>query len=190
MQTQDARPAFSLALAETALVGYHMEVLVLVDGNNLMFALAEVAVDADRARLPRLLEAFARREGVDVTVVLDGRPYRPRGSAAEDREYAGVVVRYSGTRTADEVLAELVDADTAPRQLMVVSSDRQVQKQAHRRRCKVVDALDFARLLKAPPARRPPDEPKAKTQGLDKGQLNQWLKEFGLGSMSDDDGEK
>jgi hypothetical protein len=103
---------------------------------------------------------------------------------------AGVEIYYSGTRTADEVLAELVDADSAPRQLMVVSSDRQVQKYARRRRCKVIDALDFARLLKAPAAPRRLSEPRDKMQGLRKGQVDKWLKEFGLGSISKDSGEK
>jgi hypothetical protein len=36
---------------------------LLVDGNNLMFALAEVAIDADRAELPRILARFAQRQG-------------------------------------------------------------------------------------------------------------------------------
>jgi predicted RNA-binding protein with PIN domain len=164
---------------------------LLVDGNNLMFALAEVAIDADRAELPRILARFAQRQGVAATVVFDGRPHRPRGAEDVPPEGpAGVEIYYSGTRTADEVLAELVDADSAPRQLMVVSSDRQVQKYARRRRCKVIDALDFARLLKAPAAPRRLSEPRDQMQGLRKGQVDKWLKEFGLGSISKDSGEK
>ncbi len=166
---------------------------LLIDANNLMFALAEVAVDADRAALASMLAAFARREGIAITAVFDGRTPHPRGGETEQeasRHAAGpVTVIYSGPRKADEVLADLVDADSSPRQLMVVSSDRQVQRHAHRRRCKVVDALDFARLLKVRPHKAQTSEPAAKTKGLSAGQLEQWLKEFGLDQIQEDKDE-
>ena len=140
-------------------------------------------------RISRLLAAFARRQGLDVTVIFDGRPNR-RSAGDAQADTGAAAVRYSGARTADEVLAELVDADSAPRQLMVVSSDRQVRRHARRRRCKVVDALDFVPLLEAAAAWAAKALQAApETQGLAKGQLNKWLKEFGLGSLANDNGE-
>ena len=164
-----------------------MPMHLLVDGNNLMFAMAEVAVDADRVQLAKMLAVFARREGLSAAVVFDGRA--PRLGGGEVDSAAEIDVRYSGTRQADDVLAELIDVDSAPRQLLVISSDRQVQRHARRRRCKIMDSVAFARLLKAPPRKSEPDEPAAKTRGLAAGQLDTWLKEFGLGSIIEDDGE-
>ena len=152
----------------------------LVDGNNLMFALAEVGIDADRRQLGRLLGQFARRQVADVTVAFDGPA--PRGPLAR-QDNAGISAYYGGGRTADEVLADLVNSYSAPRNLTVVSGDRAVQRQAKRRGCKIVEALTFARRLKSPalgPAKAADDEPAAKREGLGKGQLHRWLEEFGL----------
>jgi uncharacterized protein len=167
-------------LAENDNWPYHRLMRYLVDGNNLMFALAEVGIGADREQLGRLLGEFANRQGTDVTVVFDGPA--PRGPPA-DRCGADISAYYSGGRTADDVLADLVNSYSAPRNLTVVSGDRAVQRQAKRRGCKIIEALAFARLLKASargPAKAADDEPAAKREGLSKGQVDRWLKEFGL----------
>ena len=151
-------------------------VRILVDGNNLMFALADVGVDAGRGRLSAMLGEFGRREDIQVTVVYDGPPPRHRA-----KRVTGLKVHYSGRRTADEVLGELAAWDSAPRHVAVVSSDRAVQRDARRLGCKVVDALAFARQLRErPAAERTEAEPKAKRDGLDDGQVEHWMREFGL----------
>ena len=92
---------------------------------------------------------------------------------------------YSGRRTADGVLADLTESYSAPRQLAVVSSDRAVQRQAKRRRCKVIEASAFARQLKARPADEANGEPAAKRHGLEEGRLEHWLEEFGFVGEND-----
>lgn len=160
-----------------------MAVRLLVDGNNLMFALADVAVEADRRRLSRMLGDFARREGAEVTVVYDGPRRRP--SPADNGDDPRLTVYYSEGRTADEILAELIASHSAPRRLTIVSGDRAVQRQARRRRCQVVEALAFARQLKVRPRRATPQEPGAKQEGLGDGEADQWLREFGLQGNGD-----
>ncbi len=149
---------------------------ILVDGNNLMFALAEVAVDANRRRLGHLLGDFSERTGLAVTVVFDG--LGTKGAKASDSRIA---VYYAGRRSADEVLGELAEADSAPRRVLVVSTDRAVQRCGKRRGCRVVDAIDFARRMKYRPSESSPVEPAEKTGGLLPEQLDRWLSEFGLG---------
>ena len=160
-----------------------MVVRFLVDGNNLMFALADVGVDADRRKLSRLLGDFAEREGANVTVVFDGPA--PKDLEAERIADLRISAYYSGRRTADDVLADLTESYSAPRQLAVVSSDRAVQRQAKRRRCKVIAASDFARQLKARPADKANGEPAAKRHGLEEGRLEHWLEEFGFVGEND-----
>ncbi|NQU76669.1 MAG: NYN domain-containing protein [Planctomycetes bacterium] len=161
-------------------------VRILVDGNNLMFALAELAVDAGRGGVGMLLADYAQRECMAVTVVFDGPAPKAGMRAAKRAGGLGVVsAYYSGRRTADEVIGDLIDSHTAPRRLTVVSGDRAVQKRAKRRRCKVMESLAFARVLKSRPEVKESGEPPAKQQGLPEGQLEEWLKEFGLTDKTD-----
>ncbi len=148
---------------------------IVVDGNNLMHALAERAVDADRDGLSRLLSDLAGRTGSQVTVVFDGP-----GEAAAMPAELGIGVHFSGSRSADEVVAELTAADSGARHVLVVSSDRQVQRQAKRCGCRVMDSRAFAGRLTAPAAALPPAEPTSKLDGLGDGELDHWMAEFGL----------
>jgi hypothetical protein len=53
-------------------------------------------------------------------------------------------VRYSGRATsADDLIGEMVRASTAPRRIIVISSDHAVQRQARKRRCEVLSAEEF-----------------------------------------------
>ena len=71
------------------------------------------------ARLVAALEDFAVRSGQPVSVVLDGRE-RDVGNA----EHVTVVFASQGGRdAADAVIADLVERDPAPRELVVVTSD-------------------------------------------------------------------
>jgi len=151
---------------------------IVVDGNNLMHALAELAVDADRDGLSRLLSDFSARTGSEVTVVFDGQP--GDGNPARRASELGIAVHFSGWQTADEIVAELTAADSATRHLLVVSGDRQVQRQAKRQGCRVMESRTFGERLVAPPPRRAPAEPIGKFDGLSDGELEHWLEEFGL----------
>jgi hypothetical protein len=149
----------------------------LIDGNNVMHALAAVGVDADRAELTRLLAGFAATGG-RVHVVYDG-------PASQERSAAGaggpVRVTYSGKRTADELMEEIIATDTAPRRLNVVSTDYRIRRAARKRRCRIVTSEEFAATLhragKAKAPRR--DEPAEKQSGLGGEATRKWLKEFG-----------
>jgi hypothetical protein len=148
-----------------------------------MFALAEVGPPFGRAVLCRLLATLVT-QGERVRVVFDGPPQED--SSAAEIAASGVDVQYSAKRSADEILIELIDADTAPRRLTVVSSDREIRKAARRRRCIVKPSNEFARellrIVKGRTAResRPPTEPKEKLHGLTDQQTKDWLKEFGI----------
>jgi hypothetical protein len=101
-----------------------------------------------------------------------------------------VSFRYAGPRlSADELILQLVSESSAPRKLLVVSSDRAIGVLARRRRCRVIDsdtflsqlAHDVARSLKATDkdARRP-------DEALGKEEVEQWLDHFDLGGEADE----
>ncbi len=100
--------------------------------------LAEIDVPELVRVLPRT--RFAREQ---VTLVCDGLP---AGGAAPVRGTGSVRVRYAGGgKSADDLIAAMVQRTTAPRGLTVVSSDRAVQRAARKRRCPVLSSEEFLR---------------------------------------------
>ena len=151
----------------------------LIDGNNLIYALADAGREVGRGGLCKLLAPLLARESV--TVVFDGPP--PPAPMARQIEQTGITVQYSSHRPADEAIIEHIQANSAPRRLAVVSTDREIRKSARRRRCKSVTSEDFAILLEKlarPSTRRSPSEPPEKTDGLGGKHVADWMKEFGF----------
>jgi len=149
----------------------------LIDGNNLLHALAARGGPIGQVALCRRLEALAAAEG-PVWLVFDGPP--PAGPPAGEFDALAVRAAWSGRREADEILLRHIAASTAPRRLVVVSTDRQIRRAARRRRCKVVRSEDFARQLLQPAPPPGPAEPDEKRHGPDPDQADAWLREFGL----------
>jgi predicted RNA-binding protein with PIN domain len=73
-------------------------------------------------RLVTSLAAFATATGVEVTVVLDSKPF----DLGEDFE--GVTVRFApgGRNAADDEIVRIVQQDPAPETFRVVTSDREL----------------------------------------------------------------
>jgi uncharacterized protein YaiI (UPF0178 family) len=88
------------------------------------------------------LEAFAARTGDDVTVVFDGRAFELGGD--------GVRVMFAsrrGPNAADDDIAAFVEADDAPGELSVVTSDGDLARRAGDAGAAVVGAGEFRRRL-------------------------------------------
>ncbi|MCK4275127.1 MAG: NYN domain-containing protein [Phycisphaerae bacterium] len=156
----------------------------LIDGNNLLYALKAAGLELGRAGLCSLLAMLTARSE-RVSVIFDG----PAAPGPPDSHTGEIDVAYSYGRSADELITQRIAADTAPRRLSVVSTDRQIRRAARRRRCKIVRSEDFAKLLirlaEAPP-KAPPAEPPEKRRGLSPGEADKWLKEFGLEAPDND----
>ncbi len=154
---------------------------ILIDGNNLIYAMADVGYDVGRGSLCAMLSILVEK-GQQVTVVFDGA--EPDKPLARQIAAGGVETIYSGKIKADILICEKIAANTAPRRLTVVSTDREIRQAARKRRCKGMRSDDFARALagmqKTQPA--PSTEPQEKRLGLAEGQSAKWLKEFGLDS--------
>ena len=145
----------------------------------------ETGAPADRRR------AAGTHRGEAVTVVFDGPA--PHGPLARQIQAPGVRILYAAPEKADEVIARLIDDDSAPRRLIVVSTDRAIRKAARRRRC--VSRLseefldDLLRVADRPAGFTSPAEPRQKYQGLSADQTRQWLAEFGYPPEEFDDEE-
>ena len=155
----------------------------VIDGNNLLHAArAYLAGPPGRGQLCAAVGRWAAARGARVTFIFDG-PEPPVGVLQQMRQ-AGVAVRFSPGRPADELIEDIIDSAAAPRQLTIVSSDGAVRAAGRRRGCPCVKAEAFAKLLvedqgpEEPPAALPekPTANRDETEG--------WLEAFGFGPGS------
>lgn len=157
---------------------------VVIDGNNLLHAALNTdstELQIGRSMLCNMIGSWARREGARVRVVFDGPA--PNAALATQIGHPDIEVMYSGGGvSADSVIINIVETDSAARLLRVVSSDRAIQKVVRRRQATVVRAEEFWRAIKADLARPEPkrSEPEEKEVGLSPDATQQWLDEFGL----------
>ena len=159
----------------------------LIDGNNLLFAMRKAGSDIGRGGLCRLLGDLAQRSGHRVRLVFDGPA--PAGLLAEQIRDPRIEMTFSAPTTADEVILEAIAANSAPRRLTVVSSDRELRVAARRRRCIALRSEEFLIVLEKLAQPRParPAEPQEKYRGLASEQSDAWLKEFGIAPIKHDE---
>ena len=154
---------------------------VLIDGNNLLYAALEIEPERppSRSTICLLLGQWARKTGERVSIVFDG-PAPSQGQVDQISD-PSVDVRFSGAGVkADETLEGLINANSAARLLMVVSTDREVRQAARRRKAKTCRSDDFwgevLRELARPTPK--PLEPPEKQTGLSPEQTEGWLRKL------------
>ena len=102
---------------------------LLIDGNNLLHALSKTATAAPASALIGRLRG-AIPAAVTIEIVFDGPPER---GLRNERIASGVVVRYSGGRTADSIIitmiedVRLLDGAEGTATLLVVTDDRDLR---------------------------------------------------------------
>jgi len=156
---------------------------ILVDAYNVLHVTGVLPPDlagVDVRGLARLI-ADSRWRGRRATLVCDGT-----GSAdgtPEGRVESNVEVRYAGPgRDADSVIEQIIEVHTAPRRLLVVSSDRRLQRAARRRRAFWMSSDGFLERL-ARDARKAGSRPgrgKQPATPLSPERVDSWLEHFGV----------
>jgi predicted RNA-binding protein with PIN domain len=124
----------------------------LIDGNNVLGSWGGPHKGDDRRdEVVRRVAAFCRARGAQATVVFDGGPLR----ADRPRQELGPVsirVPPSG-QDADSVIRGLVDSAPAPRDLIVVSSDKALYSYVRTRGARVLRVHEWSALERqSPPA--------------------------------------
>jgi uncharacterized protein len=162
---------------------------ILIDGYNLLHAsgilgrgVGPGGLERSRAALLNFLaESLEESDLPRTTVVFDARlapPGLPRVVA-----HRGMTVRFAEPGLdADDVIEQLIKADSAPRRLVVVSSDHRLHRAARRRKARPVDSDEwYADVLRKRIAGVRRKSPGLKSTDLPSdGEVRFWLRQFGL----------
>ena len=144
---------------------------LIIDGYNLMHAAGIARPTYGRGDLQRcrqrlvrwLLEHLDESQRADTTVVFDA--YSAPSDAEPFENVHGLKVAYAPPGTdADSEIERLLLQHSAPKQIILVSSDHRLHKAARRRRARPIDSEDFiaemeeipeSTTLKKPAPKRP-----------------------------------
>jgi hypothetical protein len=157
--------------------------MTIIDGDNLLWALRETLDEREivtELELCRALSRYFAATGEPGQVVFDGAGPADR---SEFDKIANMEIVFAGfSHDADTVIEEKLRANTSPRRLTVVSSDRRLRKAAAARKATGVKSEDFWALVRKESERRKPrrNEPQEKREGLTEGETDKWLEAFGL----------
>lgn len=163
---------------------------LVIDGYNLLHAsgilgrgIGPGSLERSRdALLNFLAESLDARQLAGTTVVFDAHDAPPGLPRVID--HRGLTVRFAPRDSdADAVIEHLIAEHSAPRRLVVVSSDHRLHRAARRRRAKAIDSdVWYADVLrqriegarKKTPGSRKPSAP------LTEGEVRYWLRQFGV----------
>lgn len=157
--------------------------MVIIDGTNLLWAIHESYAEheiAGEVQLCQTLDRYFAQMGDEGQIVFDGAGPMDK-SVFNGMGY--VDIAFSGFASdADTIIEEKILANTSPRRLTVVSSDRRLRKAAAERNATALKADLFWGQVRRELARKRParKEPEAKHEGLTSGETEQWLDIFGL----------
>lgn len=156
---------------------------LLIDTYNVLHTVGVLPPElagTDIANLIRLLQSSRYRDE-PTTLVCDGSPDLAAGEKAVSRT-GPITIRFSGKgRSADDLIAQLIRASTAPRRLIVVSSDHAVIRTARRRRARTMTSEEFLTELANDAAaadssiRLPAKKPSG---GMSEAQIEKWVNVF------------
>jgi predicted RNA-binding protein with PIN domain len=157
--------------------------MFIIDGHNLLHTIFKVEGDSGAINdisLCRILGRYLKLTGEKGEIIFDGTgPPDKRGFD----NISHLEVFFAGLGTdADTVIEDKIRVNTAPKRLIIVSSDRRLRSAAHTRKATSMKSDVFWNdVQKQLSRKRPAKEPTEKRQGLNEGETEQWLEFFGFG---------
>ncbi len=149
----------------------------LIDGHNLIPKIPGMSLENldDEQQLLDLIQRFCHARRQKAEVFFDRAPF----GKAKERQFGLVKAHFvSRQSSADEAIRKrLVQFGRGAANWKVVTSDRQVQVEAHTRGAEVISSEEFAALLVETLAKGSPGESGAKD--FSSGDLDEWLRLFG-----------
>jgi uncharacterized protein len=155
---------------------------VIVDGYNLLRAAEKMESweSITDVTLCRMISQYLRHIAATGAVVFDG--IGPPDKIPFE-SMAGLKIVFSGRRTdADSIILNKISLDSAPKSLVIVSSDHEIQSAAKKRKAVPVKSQIFFQQMVAEleKPRKGPQEPPQKRTGITDGETEEWLRIFGF----------
>ncbi len=156
--------------------------MFIIDGHNLLDSIQKDDPDSgpiSDVQLCHIIGRYLKLTGQSGEIIFDG--IGPPDKSGFDG-ISNMEVFFSGLRTdTDTVIENKITANSAPRRLKIVSSDRRLRKAARSRKAISVKSEVFWNNIQKQLSRKKTiKEPAAKRQGLTEGETKQWLEFFGL----------
>jgi predicted RNA-binding protein with PIN domain len=155
--------------------------MILIDGYNLLWAVKQTGQTSlpDDVELCRILGRYLKQIGQSGEIIFDG--IGPPDKTGFDN-ITNLEVFFTGRNSdADSVIEDKIKANSAPRSLIVVSSDRRLRDAAHSRKAASVKSQVFWNDVQKELSKKEKlDEPTQKQQGLTESETQQWMKLFGI----------
>jgi len=155
----------------------------IIDGNNLLWAandVPEVPGLLSDIKLCGILNRFLKRYRDNAEIVFDGPEPKEKGRLLG---FSQIEVSFSGVKkNADTVIKSKIKSSSAPRKLTLVTSDRELQKQARTVKAQVIKAQLFWKIVKKQLREKKPEhrEHPAKQTGLNRAETKLWLEFFDI----------
>lgn len=156
--------------------------MFIIDGHNLLHAIPKVDESTNlisELQLCRIVDNYLKRTGNSGEIIFDGTG--PTDKTGFDNFYR-LEISFSGLNTdTDTRIEDKISASSAPKRLIIVSSDRRLQKAARARKATSLKSEKFwSNLSKQLSIKRPKKEPGEKRYGLSESETEQWLDYFGF----------
>ena len=159
--------------------------MILIDGHNLLWALQKISEEAvPDVQLCHILGRYLKLIDETGVLVFDG-------IGPPDKEpfenIACLEILFSGQRKeADDIIEDKIKANSAPKRLTVVSSDRKIRKAANIRKANSIKSgIFWENVEKRLNKKTPIKEPMEKRHGLSESETDHWMDMFGLEDRQD-----
>jgi hypothetical protein len=154
---------------------------VIIDGHNLLWLIRNQEEDQSitDVGLCRLLDVYFGLTNESAEIIFDG--IGPPDKSGFDG-IRNLDITFSGRATDCDTLVEnKILESTAPKRLIIVSSDRRLRDAADDRKATAIKSEDFWEMVKKRISKyKPGKEPAQKRKGLTQSETELWLKEFGI----------
>jgi len=154
---------------------------VIIDGHNLLWLIRNQEEDKTitDVALCRVLDVYFGLTREYAEIIFDG--IGPPDKTAFD-SIKNMEITFSGRATDCDTLVEnRISDSTAPKRLVIVSSDRRLRDAADKRKAIAIKSEDFwDEVQKRISKHKPGKEPAQKRKGLTQSETELWLKEFGI----------
>jgi predicted RNA-binding protein with PIN domain len=155
---------------------------VIVDGYNLLRYAEKVEgwEGLSDSAMCMMIAQYLRRINATGQVVFDGIG-PPEKAPFENLPRLEVI--FSGRRSdADSIMLDKISVNSAPKSLFIVTSDREIQAAAKRRKAAFAKSQVFFAMMVTELDKKvkSPQEPPQKRTGITEGETEEWLKTFGF----------